>query len=177
MIGSNKVVANYLDIPLQHADPVVLKRMGRVGSGEDYLDLIEKLRDSVPGITIRSTFIAGFPGETEEQFEHLEEFLKKAKLDRVGCFAYSEEEGTPAGRMKKSIPVVSSPKKLKPNQLRFPNISRTVLIIKSAAVKPSPIPKPSATEGIILFLLANISALPRIMQLTTMSSKNTPKES
>lgn len=104
VIRSNKVIAKYLDIPLQHADRVVLKRMGRVGSGEDYLYLIEKLRKSIPDITIRSTFIAGFPGETEEQFEHLEGFLSKAKLDRVGCFSYSEEEGTPAGRMKEQIP-------------------------------------------------------------------------
>ena len=104
VISSNNVIAKYLDIPLQHADSVVLKRMGRVGSGDDYLNLLRKLRERIPGITIRSTFIAGFPGETEEQFEHLEEFLEKAKLDRVGCFSYSEEEGTPAGRMKNQIP-------------------------------------------------------------------------
>lgn len=101
---SSEVIANYLDIPLQHADPAVLRRMGRVGDGNTYLELIRKLRNRIPGITIRSTFIAGFPGETEEQFNHLEEFLREARLDRVGCFAYSEEEGTPAGRMKEQLP-------------------------------------------------------------------------
>ncbi len=103
VIRDNDVIAKYIDIPLQHADPEVLKRMGRVGSGKEYLDLISKLRSRIPNISIRSTFIAGFPGETEEQFKHLEEFLSSAKLDRVGCFAYSEEEGTPAARMREQI--------------------------------------------------------------------------
>ena len=104
VISSSDKVAKYLDIPLQHADPTVLKRMGRAGNGEEYLKLINRLRDRIPGITIRSTFIAGFPGETEEQFSNLETFLREARLDRVGCFAYSEEEGTPAGRMRDQIP-------------------------------------------------------------------------
>ena len=104
VIGSNDKIAKYLDIPLQHADQAVLKRMGRIGDGDVYLQLIDKLRERIPDITVRSTFIAGFPGETEEQFRHLEEFLEKARLDRVGCFAYSEEEGTPAARMKEQIP-------------------------------------------------------------------------
>ncbi|MBQ8996249.1 MAG: 30S ribosomal protein S12 methylthiotransferase RimO [Oscillospiraceae bacterium] len=103
-ISSIDVIAKYLDIPLQHADPHVLKRMGRVGSGKEYLELIHMLRDRIPGITLRSTFIAGFPGETEEEFEHLLSFLSEAKLDRVGCFPYSDEEGTPAGRMKEQLP-------------------------------------------------------------------------
>ena len=103
VIRDNEVIAKYIDIPLQHADPEVLKRMGRVGSGKEYLDLINKLRSRIPSISIRSTFIAGFPGETEEQFKHLEDFLSFAKLDRVGCFAYSEEEGTPAARMRDQI--------------------------------------------------------------------------
>ena len=102
-IRSDAKIARYLDIPLQHADPTVLKRMGRVGDGNYYLELIDKIRSNIPDMTIRSTFIAGFPGETEEQFHHLEEFLLKARLDRVGCFPYSEEEGTPAGRMKEQI--------------------------------------------------------------------------
>ena len=103
VISANDVIAKYLDIPLQHADPDVLKRMGRTGNGQEYLELIKKLRSRIPNISIRSTFIAGFPGETEEQFHHLEDFLTVAKLDRVGCFAYSEEEGTPAARMKDQI--------------------------------------------------------------------------
>lgn len=98
-IANNDKVVKYLDIPLQHADDTVLKRMNRKGSGESYLALIEKLREKVKGIAIRSTFIAGFPGETEEQFENLVGFLEKAKLNNAGFFAYSREEGTPAYKL------------------------------------------------------------------------------
>lgn len=83
-IKNNDKIIKYLDIPLQHADPVVLKRMNRKGTGEGYLKLIAKLRKEIPGIAIRSTFIAGFPGETEEQFENLLEFIKEAKLTNAG---------------------------------------------------------------------------------------------
>ena len=98
-IKNNDKIIKYLDIPLQHADPVVLKRMNRKGTGEGYLKLIAKLRKEIPDIAIRSTFIAGFPGETEEQFENLLEFIKEAKLTNAGFFAYSREEGTPAYRL------------------------------------------------------------------------------
>ena len=102
-IKNNDKIIKYLDIPLQHADPVVLKRMNRKGTGEGYLKLIAKLRKEIPGIAIRSTFIAGFPGETEEQFENLLEFIKEAKLTNAGFFAYSREEGTPAYRLSDQI--------------------------------------------------------------------------
>lgn len=102
-IKNNDKIIKYLDIPLQHADPVVLKRMNRKGAGEGYLKLIAKLRKEIPGIAIRSTFIAGFPGETEEQFENLLEFIKEAKLTNAGFFAYSREEGTPAYRLSDQI--------------------------------------------------------------------------
>ena len=102
-IKNNDKIIKYLDIPLQHADPVVLKRMNRKGTGEGYLKLIAKLRKEIPDIAIRSTFIAGFPGETEEQFENLLEFIKKAKLTNAGFFAYSREEGTPAYRLSDQI--------------------------------------------------------------------------
>ena len=102
-IKNNDKIIKYLDIPLQHADPVVLKRMNRKGTGEGYLKLIAKLRKEIPDIAIRSTFIAGFPGETEEQFENLLEFIKKAKLTNAGFFAYSREEGTPAYRLPDQI--------------------------------------------------------------------------
>ena len=103
-IAREQRIAKYLDIPLQHASAEVLRRMGRAGSGEDYLKLIERLRDACPDITLRSSFIVGFPGETEEQFCELLEFLKKARLERAGCFIYSAEEGTPAARMGEQIP-------------------------------------------------------------------------
>lgn len=102
-IKNNDKIIKYLDIPLQHADPVVLKRMNRKGTGEGYLKLIAKLRKEIPDIAIRSTFIAGFPGETEEQFENLLEFIKEAKLTNAGFFAYSREEGTPAYRLSDQI--------------------------------------------------------------------------
>ena len=102
-IKNNDKIIKYLDIPLQHADPVVLKRMNRKGTGEGYLKLIAKLRKEIPDIAIRSTFIAGFPCETEEQFENLLEFIKEAKLTNAGFFAYSREEGTPAYRLSDQI--------------------------------------------------------------------------
>ncbi len=92
-------VVKYLDIPLQHADPGVLKRMNRPGSAEEYLALFEKLRSEIPGIALRSTFIAGFPGETEEAFAALCGFLRAAKLDNAGFFAYSREPGTAAAKL------------------------------------------------------------------------------
>ena len=89
----------YIDSPLQHADDSVLKRMNRKGTREEYLALIGKLKERIPGIAIRSTFIAGFPGETEENFRNLVSFLKEAKLSNAGFFAYSREEGTPAYKL------------------------------------------------------------------------------
>ena len=98
-ISENDKVLKYVDIPLQHADKSVLKRMNRPGDGKYYEELIFKLREKVKGIAIRSTFIAGFPGETEENFNNLKEFLKRVKLNNAGFFAYSREEGTPAYKM------------------------------------------------------------------------------
>jgi len=95
-IKNNGKVIKYLDIPFQHADDTVLKRMNRKGTGKDYLNLVAKLKREIPSIAIRSTFIAGFPAESEEQFENLVDFIKKAKLTNAGFFAYSREEGTPS---------------------------------------------------------------------------------
>ena len=98
-IKTNDKVIKYIDMPLQHADDKVLKRMNRKGSKQSYLDLIERLRKEVDGIAIRSTFIAGFPGEGQDAFNNLIDFLSKAKLDGAGFFAYSREEGTPAYKL------------------------------------------------------------------------------
>ena len=95
-IKVNEKVCNYIDIPMQHADGKILKAMNRRGDKDSLLALVEKLRAEIPDIIIRTTFITGFPGETEEEFNTLSEFVEEAKLDRVGCFAYSREEGTPA---------------------------------------------------------------------------------
>lgn len=103
-IAHNEKVVKYIDIPLQHSEDSILKRMNRKGSRAEYLSLIRKLREAVPGIAIRSTFIAGFPGETEEEAEALASFLREAKLTNCGFFAYSREPDTPAYRLKDQIP-------------------------------------------------------------------------
>lgn len=99
VIASEPKIVKYLDLPIQHADEKILKAMNRTGNAEWLLALLQKIRKKVPGITLRTTLIAGFPGETEKQFETLVDFVKQAKFERLGCFAYSQEENTPAGRM------------------------------------------------------------------------------
>lgn len=97
-------VLPYLDVPLQHAHPDVLKRMKRPANSEKNIERIRAWRAICPDITIRSTFIAGFPGETEEEFEYLLDFLKEAKIDRLGCFAYSPVEGATANELDHPVP-------------------------------------------------------------------------
>ena len=94
----------YLDIPFQHAHPRVLKAMKRPAATEKTLERIKAWRSICPDLTIRSTFIAGFPGETEEEFEYLLDFLREAQLDRVGCFAYSPVEGAAANALPGALP-------------------------------------------------------------------------
>ena len=97
-------VLPYLDIPLQHAHPDVLKRMKRPASGEKNLERIQAWRKACPDLVIRSTFIAGFPGETEEEFEYLLNFLDEAQIDRAGCFAYSPVDGATANALDNPVP-------------------------------------------------------------------------
>ncbi len=97
-------VLPYLDIPLQHAHPDVLKRMKRPASGEKNVERILAWRDACPDLVIRSTFIAGFPGETEDEFEYLLNFLDEAQIDRAGCFAYSPVEGATANQLANPVP-------------------------------------------------------------------------
>ncbi|QWD78788.1 30S ribosomal protein S12 methylthiotransferase RimO [Polynucleobacter sp. MWH-Svant-W18] len=97
-------VLPYLDIPLQHAHPDVLKRMKRPASGEKNLERILAWRAACPDLVIRSTFIAGFPGETQEEFEYLLNFLDEAQIDRAGCFAYSPVEGATANQLESPVP-------------------------------------------------------------------------
>lgn len=95
----------YLDVPMQHASPRILKAMKRPANTENMLKRIQKWREICPEITIRSTFIVGFPGETEEEFEELLAFIKEARLDRVGAFIYSPVEGAPANEIAEAIPL------------------------------------------------------------------------
>ena len=97
-------VLPYLDVPFQHSHPDVLKRMKRPASGEKNLERIERWREMCPQIVVRSTFIAGFPGETEEEFDHLLDFMREAKIDRAGCFAYSPVEGAAANQIPGMLP-------------------------------------------------------------------------
>ncbi len=103
VMASEDKICNYIDLPLQHADADVLKRMNRTGDEESLTALIEKLRTKIPDVVIRTTFITGFPGETEENFETLSRFINDVKFDRLGCFAYSPEEGTFAAKMDNQI--------------------------------------------------------------------------
>ena len=105
-IAVNDKIVKYLDIPLQHCNARILKLMGRRGDAESYRRLIKKLRQTIPGITIRATMMVGFPTETDEEFEELVEFLQDVKLDYVGFFAYSREKGTVAYGMKQVKAVV-----------------------------------------------------------------------
>jgi ribosomal protein S12 methylthiotransferase len=104
-MARHETIAKYLDVPLQHASPRVLKRMKRGGTPEVFLRLIEKARAVVPGIVLRSTFIVGFPGETEADFKELCEFVAAAKIDWLGVFGYSDEEGAAAFGLDKELKV------------------------------------------------------------------------
>ncbi|TAL27119.1 MAG: 30S ribosomal protein S12 methylthiotransferase RimO [Aquabacterium sp.] len=97
-------VLPYLDVPFQHAHPAVLKRMKRPASGEKNLERLLRWREACPQLVVRSTFIAGFPGETEEEFDYLLDFLREAKIDRAGCFAYSPVTGATANELPGALP-------------------------------------------------------------------------
>ncbi|MBE7021658.1 MAG: 30S ribosomal protein S12 methylthiotransferase RimO [Ruminococcaceae bacterium] len=97
-------LVNYMDIPIQHASDAVLRRMGRHLTHVQLLDLITRLKSRIPGLVLRTTVIAGFPGETEEDFSQLLSFVKQMRFDRLGAFPYSQEEGTPAARLDGQLP-------------------------------------------------------------------------
>lgn len=97
-------ICPYLDIPIQHCNDRILKRMGRRTNKEQILHILSYLRGEIPDIAIRTSIIVGFPGETEQEFEELKEFVQEAKFERLGVFSYSMEEGTPAARLPEQIP-------------------------------------------------------------------------
>ena len=102
-VKNNDKICKYFDIPMQHISDKILKKMNRKSTGESIRKLITKLREEIPGVVIRSTLMVGFPGETEEDFDELYEFVKWAKLDKLGCFTYSKEEGTAAFNMDNQV--------------------------------------------------------------------------
>lgn len=142
------LVLPYLDVPFQHAHPRVLKAMKRPASAEKNLERIRAWRAACPDITIRSTFIAGFPGETEEEFEYLLDFLREARLDRVGCFAYSPVDGAEAN----SIPGLLSDEEREDRRRRFmevqAEISREKLAEKIGTVQEVIIDEPEDEDGV-----------------------------
>ena len=103
VIKENDKICNYFDIPIQHISDSVLKRMNRKSNGESIRKLIQKLRKEIPNVILRTTVMVGFPGETEEDFEELYNFLKEAKFDKLGAFMYSKEEGTGAEKMSNQV--------------------------------------------------------------------------
>ncbi len=103
LINTEKKLVKYLDIPIQHIDGDILKRMNRKSDENSIKSLIERIREKIPDIIVRTTLITGFPGETEEQFSKLHQFVKDTKFDRLGCFPYSAEEDTVAGEMPDQI--------------------------------------------------------------------------
>ena len=103
VMASNDKIVNYIDLPLQHASDNVLKAMRRRGTQSDILSTIEKIREKMPNASLRTTFITGFPGESEQDFKTLCDFVEKVRFDKVGVFAYSAEEGTPAAEFDNQI--------------------------------------------------------------------------
>jgi len=104
VIKNNEKICNYVDIPIQHCNDEILKKMNRKITKIEIIELIEKLRNRIPDIAIRTTLMVGFPGETQEQFEELYQFVKDMEFDKLGVFTYSREEGTPAANFKGQIP-------------------------------------------------------------------------
>ena len=102
-VANNNKIAKYFDIPIQHISNPILKKMNRRTSKENIISIIEKIRKQIPDVTLRTSLIVGFPGETNENFEELLEFVKTAKFDKLGVFKYSKEEGTPAARLPEQI--------------------------------------------------------------------------
>jgi len=117
-------ICHYLDLPIQHASTKVLKEMGRRTSKEELLSIIAKIREYMPDVALRTSLITGFPGETEEDFEELKEFVEQVGFERLGVFAYSKEDGTPAAKRKDQIPKRIKEKRRKEIMLLQQKISK-----------------------------------------------------
>ncbi|MBS0442390.1 MAG: 30S ribosomal protein S12 methylthiotransferase RimO [Proteobacteria bacterium] len=128
LMASGRILP-YLDVPFQHSHPEVLKRMKRPASGEKNLERLQRWREACPELVVRSTFIAGFPGETEAEFEHLLDFLREAQIDRAGCFAYSPVEGAAANE----LPGLLSAELREERRARFMAVAEEVSTRKLAA--------------------------------------------
>ncbi|MBA2937765.1 30S ribosomal protein S12 methylthiotransferase RimO [Paenibacillus sp. CGMCC 1.16610] len=104
VMATNPKVCKYIDMPLQHSEDSILKRMRRPGRQKDTRELVRKIRESIPDVALRTSLIVGFPGETEEDFQNLKQFVRDVQFDRLGVFAYSKEDDTPAARLPNQVP-------------------------------------------------------------------------
>ena len=121
-IATHEKICSYVDVPLQHASAGTLKRMKRGGSGDLFLRLVEKMRRTIPGVTLRTSFIVGFPGETEKEFEELCAFVREAQFDWMGAFGYSDQDGAGAYALEKKL----SPKEIERRRKRLMQIQRQI---------------------------------------------------
>src|SRR5438270_9145007 len=121
-IAAHENICSYIDVPLQHASPSALKRMKRGGGAELFLRSIEKMRRTIPGVTLRTSFIVGFPGESEKEFEDLCEFVRAAQFDWMGTFAYSDEDGAGAYGLEDKVP----PREIERRRKRLTQIQRQI---------------------------------------------------
>ena len=122
-IASEPKIQKYLDIPFQHSEDKVLRLMGRRGTRKGYIKLIRQIRKTIPGVALRTTFIVGFPGETEEDFNGLVDFIEEIRVDRLGVFKYSKEEGTPAAKLSGHVPEKTKDRRLDEIMKRQASIS------------------------------------------------------
>lgn len=121
-IAAHEKICSYVDVPLQHASPTVLKRMKRGGGADVFLRTIQKMRRTIPDVTLRSSFIVGFPGETEKEFEELCDFVREAQFDWMGAFGYSDQDGAAAYAQEKKVPV----KEIERRRKRLMQIQRQI---------------------------------------------------
>jgi ribosomal protein S12 methylthiotransferase len=121
-IAAHDKICSYVDVPLQHASPSVLKRMKRGGGGDLFLRSIEKMRRTIPDVTLRTSFIVGFPGETEKEFEELCDFVREAQFDWMGAFGYSDQDGADAYALEKKVP----PKEIERRRKHLMQIQRQI---------------------------------------------------
>jgi ribosomal protein S12 methylthiotransferase len=121
-IAAHEKICSYVDVPLQHASPTALKRMKRGGGAEIFLRMIEKIRRTIPGVTVRSSFIVGFPGETDREFEELCDFVREARFDWMGAFGYSDQDGAAAFSLDRKVP----PREIERRRKRLMQIQRQI---------------------------------------------------
>jgi ribosomal protein S12 methylthiotransferase len=130
-IAKHEKICSYVDLPLQHASAATLKRMKRGGSGEIFLRTIEKVREAIPGVTLRTSFIVGFPGETETEFEELCDFVRAAEFDWMGTFRYSDQEGAAAYRLDAKL----SPREIERRQKHLMQLQKPISRRKKKALR------------------------------------------